>query len=735
MIDATAFGTVGDGIVDDAAAVQSALDTAANMSVSQGHCVTLRFPAGIYRIVLSSGWDSPDGHRRVHGNVHIVGDGKGVTIFRFEQKNAAQMFAGFYCDAGSMVTFDSLSVWVDKLYPLATPNKTQNTNALFGIYHAGTSGCVNAVRCDFWNPQATGSPEGSGWATCINWAAGPAAGLPEYSRWEDCDFVGWNVLTAAWAADDTHQTHYARELRISRCSFKSHEPGGGDHGVYLHPLVAFSISDCRADRVWYFVQHWGTDRSSRNRRPQYADMANCQITNCRAAALITGRGREPADAKSILPSRATAAAAQTGIAPTGALAGVVFEPRAVAVTTSASAGAYAVGNPITVHGTDANGTAVSEAFSLTKADGGEILIGKTQFASVVAIDIGAMKSAAGTVQVGTAAGPYCTYTMNNVRVSGGRTAAEGVSGALVHFRNPMHISNCVVEGNGTTPVAAGMTAYDPGLASDEVLGPEPIRISVTGCTFDSNYACFNSGDHALRQGSEYVFANCTFIRRTSGSAIEHWTTNRLTSENLIFRDCQFVGYNGAGIAHANKTTKFYGCRFIHGAGKGSWGDGLNTGTELDDATYVTQWHLEGCEADAGFSVVNGTNAGKAGITVTGRANQFAGGAVYLREHHIGQLELRHGVAELPLSIVSGSLIIPDWKNDVFHVSGGGTLKTIYIVDAGEIRGASTHLHLIADDAWSIAAGGNVVPKSTAPRIPGQAYKLLYDRRQSVWREI
>jgi hypothetical protein len=96
-----------------------------------------------------------------------------------------------------------------------------------------------------------------------------------------------------------------------------------------------------------------------------------------------------------------------GVGLTGAKAGGPYvgtgtsvAPRAITVTTSASAGAYLIGTPITVKGTDRAGNTIQDTLTLTQTGGGETISSAKGFATVTEIDIPAMANTAGAFTFG-----------------------------------------------------------------------------------------------------------------------------------------------------------------------------------------------------------------------------------------------------------------------------------------------------------------------------------------------
>lgn len=170
--------------------------------------------------------------------------------------------------------------------------------------------------------------------------------------------------------------------------------------------------------------------------------AQCTVTFTGTTSAAVGNA--------VVTSLATAAApvVLSGVGLTGAKAGGPYlgngtskGPRAITVTTSASGGAYAIGTPITVKGTDRGGNPITDQITLTQTGGGETLSTSKGFATVTEIDIPAMANTAGawTFGIGDVVLPFRsirTGTAGNVtyRCADGSTDTiqKMLAGETVH---------------------------------------------------------------------------------------------------------------------------------------------------------------------------------------------------------------------------------------------------------------------------------------------------------------
>jgi hypothetical protein len=108
IISVKDFGAVGDGVTDDTAAIQAAVD-----AVGAAGGGTVYFPAGTYSVVngnpSAGGWDSQIAIWVKTDNVHLVGAGVGATIIKLANNGNAHVVK-FGSRSGTIITVSNCSI-------------------------------------------------------------------------------------------------------------------------------------------------------------------------------------------------------------------------------------------------------------------------------------------------------------------------------------------------------------------------------------------------------------------------------------------------------------------------------------------------------------------------------------------------------------------------------------------------------------------------------------------------
>lgn len=94
------------------------------------------------------------------------------------------------------------------------------------------------------------------------------------------------------------------------------------------------------------------------------------------------------------------------------------------------------------------------------------------------------------------------------------------------------------------------------------------------------------------------------------------------------------------------------------------------------------------------------------------------------------------VGTKPDAIASASTLVLSWFYDTYHISGTTNIGTIYLVNTDNTNLADGAIvRLIADGAWSLGSGGNIVPLHTGARVANSVAHLVYDATNTKWYEI
>lgn len=255
-----AFGARGDGVSNDRAAFQSAIDAA----IQRGLPLWVPRPAQHYRIELDPG----NVQLLVHGDLTIVGEGRANTLIRFSipSPDASQEYAGFFIENGA-----NFQITECRLEEDAHPRDFEFHGFFFQagpvdhlalLERIDVAGFVNIVMA-----HASGVGDGTGELFLA---------IREVDFQPDLRFC-----VAFFTAETGH-----KRLHIYDSTFHDNQDS---HLVYCHPHNSVHVENCRFDGAnkWAF-QLQGTAISG---DPEYQRFLGCWFGPRNSRAIITHNGK------------------------------------------------------------------------------------------------------------------------------------------------------------------------------------------------------------------------------------------------------------------------------------------------------------------------------------------------------------------------------------------------------------------------------------------------------------
>lgn len=255
LVTDPAFGATGDGVTDDRAAFQAAIDTA----VAQQRPLLVPPPAVAYQIEIDDEHDA----LYIEGDLVLIGGGAADTALRFNvaEPDLARRYAGITIRNGANVTLRDLRV-VE-----AIPNPALE---FYGIlFEAGPEDHVGVVtRVDV-----------EGFHHCIHVPSGSVEAVGELDlTLMGCDLrPGLMYGLSFWTAPDGH-----KRLKMVNCYVHDNSES---HLVYCHPHNTVFVKGCRFERATAWA--WQFQGSAVGSAPEYQRFEDCWFGPDNSRGIIT----------------------------------------------------------------------------------------------------------------------------------------------------------------------------------------------------------------------------------------------------------------------------------------------------------------------------------------------------------------------------------------------------------------------------------------------------------------
>lgn len=257
-------------------------------------------------------------------------------------------------------------------------------------------------------------------------------------------------------------------------------------------------------------------------------------------------------------------------------------------------------------------------------------------------------------------------------------------------------------------------------------GPAP-RLNVSDCRFEVARSVSQSG----WPGAVFRFVDCRFHATADATATLLATTiEEMTVEVL---GCEFDLVNAQTAVNASTGRwRVEGCRFGGAYARGP--------VSLLKTTFPgLELHRNRFEQGSGASLYVYPSAALP-RRVRGEDNAFAEGVPVVGglPASVGaqDLLLRRGVR--PGVLASAATLELPPNHDTFLVGGTATVTRVEVKNGSSATPATTAFagvaRLIARDAWALGTGGNIKPRSTAPRAADEVVTLVRDPETGSWYE-
>lgn len=232
-----------------------------------------------------------------------------------------------------------------------------------------------------------------------------------------------------------------------------------------------------------------------------------------------------------------------------------------------------------------------------------------------------------------------------------------------------------------------------------------------------NFTAFSNG-HVHDNAAVGVSASFSFFAPTIPT----------TGDEVIVEENTLTGTFGRGfMAVRDDTTGRVVLRRNTISGTSPFIYGIGSGSPIPDVDIVLEGNITDDNAiqlkDFPDNVVSGSgNLLRSSFPIT-----FAGGATSKQS-----IQNREGTAS---DIAIGATINLDPSADTVHITGVGTLETMYIAnDADQNACFLGRYTIVFDAAATVSAIGNIVPLIVGARTPGSFTSFTWDQDDELWRE-
>lgn len=254
-----AFGAKGDGVTNDRAAFQAAIDKA----IQEKRPLRIPKPPAFYRIVL----EPAHNQLKIQGDITIIGDGRSDTLLQFGIANPdpSKNYFGFFIHNDSNFNISDLRLEED-----ARPADFELQGFFFESGPEDNQCVIERVDVDGFTNIA------------ISNASGVGDGKGElFLTIRDCDFKPYQQYCVAfWSVEEGH-----KRLHIYDSYFHDNTDS---HLVYCHPHNSVYVENCRFDGATSWAFHFqGTAISG---DPEYQRLVGCWFGSRNSRAIITHSG-------------------------------------------------------------------------------------------------------------------------------------------------------------------------------------------------------------------------------------------------------------------------------------------------------------------------------------------------------------------------------------------------------------------------------------------------------------
>lgn len=249
------FGAVGDGVTNDRAAFQAAIDFA----IARRRTLVIPPPAKAYRIVL----DTKNDRLLINGRLTVRGAGRQNTLLSFglDSPDPTKNYSAFYVQNGYNVEFSGFRMEED-----ARPTEFEFMGIHFEAGPAKHRTVVESVDID-------------GFTHCIYCPSGGSDAIGElFLTIRGCDLSPERQYCVAfWTAETGHKRLHMFDSYLHDNTFS--------HLVYCHPHNSVHVENCRFDGAtsWAF-QFQGSTVSG---DPEYQRFIGCWFGPRNSRGIIT----------------------------------------------------------------------------------------------------------------------------------------------------------------------------------------------------------------------------------------------------------------------------------------------------------------------------------------------------------------------------------------------------------------------------------------------------------------
>lgn len=254
------FGAVGDGVTNDRAAFQAAIDFA----IARRRPLVIPQPPQAYRIVL----DTQNDRLNINGRLVVRGAGRQSVLLNFglENPDPSKNYSAFYVTNGSRVEF----------YGLRMEEDARPTEFEFAGIHIEAGAGNHTVLIE--------SVDIDGFTHCIYCPSGGTDDVGElFLTVRGCDISPERQYCIAfWSAELGHKRLHLYDSYFHDNTFS--------HLIYCHPHNSVHVENCRFDGAtsWAFQIQGSTVIGD----PEYQRFIGCWFGSRNSRGIITQKRRE-----------------------------------------------------------------------------------------------------------------------------------------------------------------------------------------------------------------------------------------------------------------------------------------------------------------------------------------------------------------------------------------------------------------------------------------------------------